>query len=655
MSTLKKYDEKQIIIPEISAEIHPGDNFYKYVNEKWLNMTKIPDYESSFSVNEEIEINIQKDLFSLIEECEKLAKKGNKPYSFDNILKDTIGRFALSSNRVAVQKNSIETLKKGLLNLHCIRSIDDIGEVLGFFCRNKIPTIVGSFLQLERIKGESIYTLFLTTGELGLPDIRYYKATAPGKLRTLVAYLQLIKSICKLLEIDDISETATFESYFSGHIDGLSNSESFLIKGKELSEKFKGFPWKTFFTTYGITSWKDKTFRIQSKKYLQILEKTFYTTPFENFKSLFMLHLILHALPILPPPYDDLHFEFYQNRLKGQKKKVAQNYLTLFLSQTYLSKPLSILYKKYYLKDSLKIQATKFIEKIRSSALKQIETNTWMEDSTKHLAKEKVKKMVLSIGWPESYPKFVLPLLQTDNLLENVYLLSANSSDEDISLLNKTSIPGKTWDEPSYIVNAFYYNEINEFIVPAGSLLYPFFGGDKSSIGWNYGGLGCVIGHEMIHAFDDDGKDYDQYGLYNPWWKPRDNRRFHAISKKLVELYNGSKIYGININGTLTLNENLADLGGFSIALEALKHEIADKSEKERKYELQQFFISYAVSWRTKEEKKKVLQSLIIDRHSPAELRVNLIVSQMQEWYDIFDVKVANKMYIAPEDRAKIY
>ena len=660
---LKKY-KKEIIIPEVNKEIHPGDNFYNYVNDKWLKKTKIPDYESSFSVNEEIEEVIQKDLFSIISECEEIAAVPKKLHSFDSILKDTIGRFALSSNRSSVQKNSTETLKKGLQNLQCIRSIDDIGEVLGFFCRNKIQTIMGSFLQLERTKHDkSIYTLFLISGELGLPDISYYNATAPGKIRTLVSYIELIKKVCKLLDLEDLSDTATFESYFSAHIHGSSSDESFLIKGKDLNEQFKGFPWETFFTTLGINPWKDKIFRIQSKNYLKVLEKTFISTPLENFKKLFMLHLLLHALPILPPPYDDLHFEFYQKSLRGQKKKVAQKHLTLFLTQEYLTKPLSILYKKNYLKDSLKKEATHFIENIRSSALKQIESNNWLTLSTKSIAKEKVKDMVLSIAWPESYPKFTLPLLQTDNLLENIYLLSAYSTDEDFSLLNKSSIPGKVWKEPSYMVNAFYYNEINEFVVPAGSLLYPFFAREKEgegeekecSIGWNYGGLGCVIGHEMVHAFDDDGKEFDQHGFYNPWWKPRDNRRFHIISKKLVELYSNSKIYGMNINGTITLNENIADLGGFSIALEALKHHIQNYSEKERKYELQQFFLSYAVSWRTKEEKKKVLQSLIVDHHSPAELRVNNIVSQFQEWYDVFDIKVANKMYIAPEDRIKIF
>jgi putative endopeptidase len=164
---LKKY-KKEIIIPEVNTSIHPGDNFYNYVNDKWLQTTKIPDYESSFSVNEEIEEVIQKDLFSIISECENFAKSGKKYYSFENILKDTIGRFALSSNRSSVQKNSIETLKKTLQNFQCIRSIDDIGEVLGFFCRNKIPTIMTSFLQLERTKHDkSIYTFFFISGELG--------------------------------------------------------------------------------------------------------------------------------------------------------------------------------------------------------------------------------------------------------------------------------------------------------------------------------------------------------------------------------------------------------------------------------------------------------------------------------------------------------
>jgi putative endopeptidase len=654
MTTLKKYKNrfKDIIIPEVNKEINPGDNFYNYVNGIWLKKTRIPEDEASFSVNEEIENIIDSDLFFIINQCSKFAEKGMKVSSFTNILNDCIGRFALSSNRISVQKNSVVFLKKTLQNIQCLRSIDDIGEILGFFCRNKIESILSSYLHLERTKGnKTIYTLFLLVGGLGLPDITYYNATAPGKIRTLYAYIELIKKVCKILSIDDLSNSVTLESFFAVHMDNANKDEGFLIKGYELEELFRSFPWVSFFESVGIPDWRKHIFRIQSKKYFHVLEKAFQTIPLDQWKELFKLHIIIHALPILPPPFDDLDFEFYGKRLHGQKKKVSQKDLTLDLIKKYISTPLSILYKEYFLKKSLKQKATLFIKNIQESALKQIKTNDWLEPHTKEIALKKIKNMVLSIAWPDETMPMILPNLQTDNLLQNIYLLSSASTADELKFLNKESIPGKMWSEPSFIVNAFYYNEINEFIVPAGSLFYPFFVSEEHcSKGWNYGGLGCVIGHEMVHAFDDNGKEYDEYGLYNPWWKLRDNRRFHKYSKYLIDLFNKSKI-----NGTLTLNENLADLGGMSIALEALKFDIKNYSLKQKKYELQQFFISYAVSWRTKNQKEKVLQDLFMDRHSPPELRVNNIVSQFNEWYEIFDIQVSDKLYIAPEDRIRVY
>uniref|UniRef100_A0A6C0D7G0 Peptidase M13 C-terminal domain-containing protein n=1 Tax=viral metagenome TaxID=1070528 RepID=A0A6C0D7G0_9ZZZZ len=657
MKTLKKYKtkfQKNIKYPEFSTLFHPGDNFYLYVNDEWLKKADIPPYQVSYSVDDEISDIIEKDLFNILNDSQAHAAKGKEPKTFDNKVKDVIGRFVMSSNRASVQNNSIKLLKEEIQKLRCIRSIDDIGEILGSFCRNKIDCLVSAFLHLERTKeNESVYTLVITSGSLGLPDISYYKGTAPGKIRTLMSYISLVKKVCKLLEIEDISNIITLESYFASHIQSSLLDESILLKGSELENKFKNFPWCTFFSSYGITSWKDYTYRLQSNKFIHILEKAFQSFQLDQWIQFFILHIILHALPILPPPYDDIDYDFFSKTLSGQEKKIEQKFLTLQLTKQYLTTPLSILYKNTYLKESLKKSATQFIQNIRNSALKQIETNKWLEDKTKEIAKEKVHKMVLSIGWPEYYYKINLPMLQTDNLLMNIYLLSASSTDNDIYLLNKVSKPGKTWNEPSFYVNAFYYNEINEFVIPAGILEYPYFGG--SSIGWNYGGLGCVIGHEMIHAFDNDGRLYDQYGLKNNWWLARDNRRYNSITKKLVEFYNNSEVYNIKINGRLTLNENLADLGGVSIALEALKKEIKDLPDKERIYQLQQFFISYAVSWRTKEHKRKQLQSLFMDRHSPPDIRVNNIVVQFDEFYEAFSIKVEHKIYIPPEERIRIF
>ena len=658
MATLKKYKsrfEKEINIPEFNNNIHPGDNFYLHINDNWLKHTKIPNYTSSYSINEEIEDIIEKDLYSLLDNCYTFAKKASTKKSFESQLKDSIGCFGVSVLDKSVQKNSILTLKSYLQNIHCIRSIEDIGDVLGFFCRNKISTFLSSFLQLERTRSDkSIYTLYLTYGALGLPDISYYKATAPGKLRTLVSYVQLIRKLTNLLEIDDLSEIVSFETYLSDKYEKVENDISVLLKGHELLKEFDKFPWDNFFTSYGIQNWKEKTYRIQSKHLFHVLEKALEKTPLEQFKKLFTLHMILHALPMLPPPYDDLHFDFYQKRLRGQKEKYKQRYLYLYLTKIYLTIPLSILYRKYFLKDSLKKKTTYFIKKIQSSAIKQIEKNSWLQEKTKKLAKEKVKNMTLSIGWPESYYPLNLPQLHTDNLLKNIYLLSSSSTQNDIQLLNKVSEPGRFWNEPTFMVNAFYYNEINEFIIPAGSLLYPFYS-DSKSIGWNYGGLGAIIGHEMVHAFDEDGRDYDVHGLYKSWWLPRDNKKYNILSKKLIDLYSNSKIHGIHLDGNKTINENLADLGGVSIALEALKIELEGESEKIRINELQQFFISYAISWRTKEDKKKSLYSLIVDPHSPAEFRVNNIISHFNEFYEAFNISVSNKMYIPPEKRISVF
>jgi len=639
-----------IQIPEFSKTYSPGDDFYQYINENWLKKAHIPDDETSYSVTEEIKDPIEKDLFSIIDTCKDIAIKG-KPTT--NKLKDTIGRLVLSSMRQNVQKNSIEFLKKTIRNIHCIRSINDVGEIMGYFCKNKIANVLSTYIQLERTKkNEAIYTLCISYGSMGLPDISYYSATGPGKIRTLHSYIETIRTVCKLLELDDVSDIINLESYFAANIEGIKTNESILIKGSELA-KHK-VPWESFFKSYGVTNWKSLNFRMQSFAWIRVLEKAFETVTFDQWKNLCILHLIIHALPILPPPYDNIHFDFFKNKLSGQKKKISQEDLTLELVKTYLTQPLSILYKKEFLKESMKKDATHFIEKIRDSAIDKIESNTWLYDETKKEAKQKIKHMVLSIGWPDAYPKLILPELQTDNLLLNIYLLSSASTAEDIALLNTKSKPGKYWNEPTFLVNAYYYNEINEFIVPAASLFYPFYG-SKESIGWNYGGLGAVIGHEMVHAFDDDGQKYDVYGNYKSWWKARDVRRFDVLSKKLITLYNNSKILGRNVNGKLTLNENLADLGGLSIALDALKKELQGSSEKQRINELRKFFISYAVSWRTKIQKQKEIQNLFLDVHSHPELRVNNIVSQFQEWYDVFDVKVPAKLYVAPEDRIQVY
>ena len=193
-------------------------------------------------------------------------------------------------------------------------------------------------------------------------------------------------------------------------------------------------------------------------------------------------------------------------------------------------------------------------------------------------------------------------------------------------------------------------------VIPAGILQDPFYD-EHRSIAWNLGAIGCVLSHEMTHGFDKEGKEYDPAGFQKRWWTRTDNRNYNLQTKALIELYSKQRISGFPVSGKRTLSENIADLGGMGIALDAL-HKKLDSIKltgDERKQMYRDFFTGYATSWRMKDKKKKRIQALIMDRHAPPVLRVNLIVSQFQEWYDAFDVKEGDDLYTPPEKRIRIF
>jgi len=212
------------------------------------------------------------------------------------------------------------------------------------------------------------------------------------------------------------------------------------------------------------------------------------------------------------------------------------------------------------------------------------------------------------------------------------------------------------WEEPVYMVNAFYYPEGNRLVIPAGIIRHPFYS-EKHGAGRMYGALGSTIGHELTHAFDMDGKDYDAEGNYRPWWTEADLAHYKKLTGRLVRLYEGSTYFGKHLDGRLTLSENIADLGGVAFALEALKRRCAKRgaSVAETDEELREFFAGYAVSWRTKEKRGKALQGLFMDVHAPPAWRVNNVVCHFDDWYRVFDVKPGDALYVDPQDRIRIF
>lgn len=645
----------QILLPSPLERVKPGNDFFKYVNGRWIDSVRVPPYISSYGVSEEIEQIVEVKVENIIQECIEKSKSLEKSNEYIKSIEIAIGKIARSALHTAIQENSIHSLQNMLKRLDCMRDKNDIAITMGEMARYKIKGMLWPYGQYEN-KRHTKYTYTLGVGAVGLPDISYYTKTAPGKSRTLVHYAFMLQDLGKRFGIEGLSNIVSLESLLASAIQKSFGENEVLKTGQELQKEFSDIPFDRFFEALGLAQWKTQSFLIDSLNWIRTIQKMIRHLSLDTWKLLFASEMILHFLPYLPPPFDNIHFRLYRKRLRGQAEKIPQKKLTVQIIEDYMTPFISRLYVEKEIEKDLKRKATLFTEEIERSAEDRLENIDWLQHATREKAKEKLRKMKISVAYPDTFATLTVPNVGTENLLENLLLLGEWQTEYEIKRLGEKRSEQKDWDEPIFDVNAYYYSQANEFVLPTGSLYWPFYS-ETSALGWNHGGLGCIIGHEITHAFDKEGKDYDPDGYVRRWWTVGDNRAYNKKSKALVELFQSQKIYGHPVSGTLTLSENIADLGGMAIALHALRKKMAKEGvkEEEQKEAYRQFFTSYAVSWRVKEKPAKVLQSLFLDHHSPASLRVNLIVSQFQEWYEAFDIQPGNALYIPPEKRIRIF
>jgi putative endopeptidase len=497
-------------------------------------------------------------------------------------------------------------------------------------------------------------TCILSEGRLGLPSIEYYNGTAPGKTRTLLHYTELCQKLSKLLDINDLTLGIDVETLFITDLEMSKYDTPEIMSLTALSKKYKNISWDIIFKTMGV---KDTLLlRIDSPKWVAFINRQFEVLKIDQWISLFSLHIVLYSIPFLPPPYDDLHFTLFGKFILGEKHKMPQKEVTYWILTEKMTSQLSYIFVKNYLSQTFKNDCIDFVKSICASAKNRIREIKWFEEKTKSAAVEKIGNIGLSIAYPDYKEAPAVPALLETNLLQNIFLLGECNTQQIISINGKKADFSADWSEAVFSANAYYYNESNQIVIPAAMFAWPFYlptARESSEIAWNYGGLGAAIAHEITHAFDTDGRLYNENGKKEDWWCRGDNSKYKMRSNNLVRLFNKARVEKIHIDGELTLNENIADLGGLAIALDALKRAV--NIEKNRKDILKNFFISYAVSWRKKIAKQKLRQSLFLDKHAPTNLRVNLIVSQFDEWYEAFDVLESNKLYIAPEKRIRIF
>ncbi len=635
----------------IQKDLCPKD-FYLCVNKSWLRSVHVPPFKAAFGVSEEIERQIEQQLFSLASSAQAAYRKENSTKTLETM----IGAVVDSALKTANQPNNIQTLQSNLGRLHCMDTKEDVGKVMGEYCRARIGTLFridGTYLDTQDGK----YCLQIRRGVIGLPDKLYYEDSSPGRWKTIHFYTQYLEKVSKRLGISSVSPIVEIEKKLAPFILMKKVSETPKEKhGSSLESSYRHIPWDSLLKAYGVSDWKKRVFQVESEEWLSIVNKLFENEEITFWKLLFSAELIHYSVPYLPPPFDDYHYEFFRKRLRGQAMKLPQKYLMLEVLTEYAAPFLSKLYKEKYLTAPFRQRAETFAKEIQTAAIHRLNSVEWLQPRTREAAKEKVEKMLLSIAYPDTFGITPLPNVNAECLLDTIFSLGNWKTEDDIRRLGTKRVHQKGWEDPIYAVNGYYYSEDNELIIPAGSLLPPFYDETKP-LGWNYGGVGVVMGHEITHAFDEEGKEYDPKGHRKSWWTPQDKKNYEEKTKQIIKVYSSQKVLGRAVDGESTLSENIADLGGLAIALDALNLELEKRkvSLEERKRAYQQFFISYAISWRVKEKKEKQLQGLLVDRHAPTPLRVNLIVNQFQEWYDAFDIKEGDPMYVDVKKRMKIF
>lgn len=651
--TIKKRQGALPAIPQVPSPLtsnKPGRDFFEYVNGAWLQKTKIPENTSSFGVSEELDAAINKQIEKILKKSIQFAKLGKKPQGLHEVSMDLVGRLGLSALRPRVQSENIKYLKKLCKHLGCIRDLNDLSTTFSEFARYRITSLFSVTVYYEPGK-KPVAKPYLCSGGLGLPNASYYKESS-GKSKILLDYGKLLDQLSKELETEKLSTVIPLERFIAESADGSEH----IIKGSELSELCPSIQWEIFWTNLDVPEWKTLDIKIDSQDWLRKINIAIKKFSFDDWKAFFKAHVVLHSLRVLPHPFDKYYFDFFEKHLRGQKRPPTRRELTIDLLKEWAPNSISYLYAELYIPKSLKSEIRTFVKAIQAAAVDRIQNSEWMSPPTQKKAIEKVEGLRLDIGSPDSFPILPKVDLQTDTLLQNILLLGEEYTLLDMKMVGKEVDVDRYWDDVVYSTNAHYYTETNQMILPAGSFAWPFYH-EAAPLGWNYGGLGAVISHEITHAFDMDGMKYSAIGEKKNWWTTTDLKKYKKIASRLVERFGKARVLGHPVNGSLTLDENISDLGGLAIALDALKLDLIQRkvSMTQEKEAYRNFFLSYAVSWRVKDSPERALQRLFMDRHAPTPLRVNYVVNQFDEWYEIFEIQVADELYLHPEERIRIF
>ncbi|MGX7025387.1 M13 family metallopeptidase [Vagococcus hydrophili] len=627
-------------------------DFYEYVNNEWLETAKIPSDKpviNSFTfLNDEIEKLLMSDVKKMkIGEISLDTKELQSFVDFYRLVADTDER----------EKLGVIPLKKRLEYIESFNSLSDLPKDLTDWVLSSYPLPFGIYVAPD-MKQADTYAVSLSPAPLFLPDTTYYAEDHPNKKDLLNTFESMMTELLVLTgkserEASNIVSNAM--AFDESLVPFIRSSEESADYTKEYNprrlEDVKNYHSDIRLDTLisGLLEETPKEVIVTEPEYFENFQQLITAETFENLKAWLLVQQTRRLGDFLTEEFRTVASR-YQLALSGAEEMISSEKLHFYTATGYFDQVIGQYYAENYFGQKAKQDVEDMIHEMIQIYQNRLTNNTWLEKVTKDKAILKLNTLGIHVGFPEKIPAIYANLKTKSkadggSLIENIMDFNRLLA-KDLFKRYNTKVDRSEWEMSADMVNAYYHPQKNVIVFPAAILQAPFYD-FKQTRSQNYGGIGAVIAHEISHAFDNNGAKFDEFGNMNDWWTEKDLAHFEKLTNEMIAQFDGIPFGNGQVNGTLTVSENIADAGGLSCALEA--------AQLEDDYNGKELFENWARVWRNKAQEQYTDLLLAVDVHGPNKLRANMQVRNFEEYHKLYNIEKQDEMYLEPEKRISIW
>jgi endothelin-converting enzyme/putative endopeptidase len=660
-----KPDTHGIVVANMDRSVKPGDDFYEYANGDWIKRTEIPADRGRIGVFSALADQSDKRTAALIEES---AKGGGAPGSGPRKIGDLYNSYM---DEAGIEAKGLAPLDPHLKAIAAIKDKKELAAALGATLRADVDALNNTNFHTSHLFGLWVapgfndsehYAAYILQGGLQLPDREYYLADNPHMRDIRTKYQAHVSAMLKLAGMSDPDARAERivqleHAIAEVHLSLADNEDIHKANNtwtqSDFATKAPGLDWTAYFKAAGLS--KQASFIVWQPTAFAGESALVASTSLQTWKDWLAYHMIEDYALVLPKALADERYAFFGAILQGTPEQRPRWQRGVVVVNRYLGDDVGQIYAQRYFSPQAKAEAQAMVSNIIAAFRKRIDALPWMAASTKAEAQAKLTTLYVGVGYPETWIDYSAYEVKADDIFGNIWRGNLFQYHREVGRLG-AQVDRKEWSMDPQTVNAVNLPLQNALNFPAAILQPPFFD-PQAPAAANYGAIGSVIGHEISHTFDSEGSAFDSKGAVRNWWTPSDFEHFEAATAELAAQYDTYKPFpDVSVNGKQTLSENIADLAGVSAAYDGYRASLDGKTAPTQDGFSgdQQFFIAYGQNWASKSREAALRQQVMVDPHAPAQYRADT-VRNVDAWYESFDVKPGETLYLTPEERVRIW